>query len=159
MVTKTHEDTIEAPVAEAGANGTGPVEPRVLSLEDIVAAQDTRYEYVETPEWGGQVRIASLTGIERQSIVSALRKDAKTLGEETALVRLAFRVVAASLVDERGRHLPDQESALEKLAGKSMDPLQRIFDACRRLSGFGQEELDRRVEDLKPHLSASSSTD
>ena len=130
-----------------------------MSLGDIVAAQDTRFEYVDTPEWGGRVRIASLTGTERQTLVVAMRKDQKAHGDELAMVRFAFRVVVASLVDEDGQHVSDQDVAVEQLADKNMEPTQRVFDACRRLSGLGQEELEQRLDELKATPSASSPTD
>ena len=144
---------------KASGQADAPAVLKVLRLDDIVAAQDTQYDFVDTPEWSGRVRIASLTGTERQALVTSMRADQKKLGDELALVRFAFRVVAASLVDEDGHHVPDQENAVGRLADKNMAPVQRVFDACRKLSGLGQEELDERLEDLKGTPSASSPTD
>ena len=144
------------PKKSSGAPASGDT---VLRFHEIVAAQDIQYDTVPTPEWGGQVRIASMNGSDRQKLVQSMRADQKAHGEEIALLRFAFRVVAASIVDEKGRHIADQEEAFEKLAEKNMAPVQRVFDACRRLSGLGQDELDSRLEDLKENPSASSLTD
>lgn len=152
-------DTVEAPVAEAGANGTEPSGRVLLSLDDILAAHDIVTEDVEVPEWGGTVRVISLTGEERNRIGAAMKAHAAGLAsEDEAVIYFQVRVVAASLVNERDERIVKPAQALV-LARKSAAALQRVWNVCARLSGLGEDEVQRRTDDLKATPSASSGTD
>jgi hypothetical protein len=162
MTTKARQGMSGAPVEETGVAGSTL---RVLSLDDIAQAPDTRYEYVDDPEWGGRVRVASLDGRSRQAVFMGVRSDIKKLGQDAADIRLAYWVVAASLVDDAGERLIEVRDpgavapAIAMLESRNAAALQRTYDVCRRLSGLGDDEVDDRSEELKATPSASSPTD
>jgi hypothetical protein len=112
----------------------------ILSREQILAAQDLRREKVTVPEWGGDVFVKALTGLERDgfdmSLIGADRK-ADLLG---ARAKLAVRCI----VDENGERLFGDDD-VQFLAAKSATALERIGRVAQRLNGMGDSEL----EDIK----------
>lgn len=129
--------TKEAPVQEAGANHHVR---GLLTLDDILGADDIRTEYVEVPEWHGTVRIRSLTGAERDKIIDRSQ-------EKNGVVFYA-QVIAMSLIDDDGKNIGDATTA-GKLVKKNAGALFRVWRACARLSGIGEDSLENAKADLK----------
>src|SRR5688500_4275564 len=106
-------ETAEAPVTEAGANGLKH-DDGVLSLDEILAADDIQTAYVSTPEWGGsgRVKVKSLTGEERGKVFAAIRVHGKKINDEDEANSLFYaRVIAASLVNEANDAIGTQKHA------------------------------------------------
>jgi hypothetical protein len=145
----------EAP-ADAGANGRIR---GLLSLQDIIAADDIQTEYVEVPEWGGTVRVRGLTGEERNRVFGAIRVYGKQIkDEDEANTQFYARVIAASLIDDNGKLIAGQ-NAVPALLKKSGAALNRVWQVCRRLSGFTDEEVEAAKESLKTTPSDASGGD
>lgn len=140
----------EVSAKAAGTNGHSKRGKGVLSLDAILAASDIEFDYVDVPEWGGTVRVRSLTGAERDKIV---RSDMEQKGP-------AFyaRVIAASLVDDEGNNIGDSTTAAA-LVKKNAGALHRVWKACQRLSGMGEEAVERAKDDLKTLPSDDTSGD
>jgi hypothetical protein len=131
----------------------------LTSIDDLLAIEDRQYEYVTVPEWQSRmVRVRSLTGEERNKVGSLVRLDTKKLGEEAAAVKFQSRVIAASLVNDDGQLIAGQDFA-DKIAQKNGAALSRIYAACARLSGLGEDETEKATDELKAIPSASSGTD
>ncbi len=99
----------------------------LLSLDDILGADDIEYRVVELSEWGGSVRLRLLNGSETihfQTFLETNRREASL-----ALVR-------ASVVDEEGKKLFQTKDAFEALKKKSMKVIRRISDECLDLNGL-----------------------
>lgn len=139
MTSAVHEQTTEVPAKSAGTNGHSR-RKAVLSLDDILAAQDIEFETVAVPEWGGAVRVRSLTGAERDKII---RADLEQKGP-------AFyaRVIAASLVDDEGNSIGDATTPAA-LGRKNAGVLFRVWKVCARLSGMGEDAVEKAKDDLK----------
>lgn len=136
----------DAPVEETGANHHVR---GLLTLEDIIAADDVQTEYVEVPEWGGTVRVRGLTGEERNKVFQSIRLYGKQIkDDDEASSQFYARVIAASLIDDDGRKIASQND-VPKLLKKNGAALNRVWQVCRRLSGFSDEEVDKAKEDLK----------
>lgn len=148
MATKLDAATAEAPVTETGANGASSPVRGLLTAADILAADDIGTEYIEVPEWGGTVKLTALTGEQRNKIGALMRAEGKRIGEDTAVAFFQMRIVAASMIDEAGKRLFNQ-SDVEKLAKKSGAALSRVYAACAKLSGLGDEEVEEAKEELK----------
>jgi hypothetical protein len=113
-----------------------------LSREAILAADDSNTELVEVPQWGGAVRVRSLSGRERDRIESRLiGKNGKA--DPRGLANFRAALVAATVVDENGQQL-FTEADVEALANKSAAALDVIATAATRLSGLSKSD----VEDL-----------
>ena len=66
--------------------------------------QDTPVEVVEVPEWGGSVRVKTLSGAERDQFESAIvQRNGRNVKQN--LLNIRARLVAAALVDENGAAL------------------------------------------------------
>lgn len=115
----------------------------LLSKTAIFAAQDLRTVDVSVPEWGGEVRVKTLTGSERDQFeadsvkVSTGRKGQT---QQTVSANIRARLVAMCAVDEQGQLLFDRADVM-KLGQKSAAALERVFDACARLNGMSDEDV------------------
>lgn len=103
----------------------------MISKSDILAVQDLKKEAVAVPEWGGDVFIRTMTGLERDQFEQSLSIDG-----QRRLENLRARLLVKTLVDEHGVRLFDDADA-EALGGKSAAALDRCFDVAQRLNGLG----------------------
>lgn len=115
-----------------------------LSKDQILAADDLRVEEVDVPEWGGTVRVRSLTGTERdayEASIVQIQGNSRRLRMENARAKL----VALCLVDEDGGRLfSDQE--IGTLGSKSGKVLDRLFDVASKLSGLSNDDVEELTE-------------
>lgn len=146
---------MNAPRAEKAEEGGA------LGRDAILAALDIKYEYVDTPEWGGRVRVRSLTGSERDQYdgeTYAAQQAAKTQGRGTPLTDFRVRRVAKAIVDDDGRRVfSDKDVAA--LGQKNSAVIDRIDDVVVRLSGMGTASVEEAVADLKVVPSEGSGSD
>jgi hypothetical protein len=115
----------------------------VLSKDQILRAVDTEYETVDVPEWGGKVRVKTLTGDERDGYEQSLIDQR---GNVTApkLAGAQARLCALSIVDDDGERL-FSDSDVKALGAKSAQALNRVFDVAVRLSRMTQAEVEAMV--------------
>lgn len=109
----------------------------LLNKAQILGATDIVYEIVPVPEWGGDVRVRSLTGSERARITKATTvTDSK--GTSIDFARMQALAIVAGCVDEDGKQLfvADDVPALN---AKSSKALFRLFQVITRLSGMDSE--------------------
>lgn len=115
-----------------------------LSKDQILAADDLTVWDVDVPEWGGTVRVRSLTGTERDAYEASIvqvQGNTRKLRMENARAKL----VALCLVDDQGERLfSDKEAAA--LGAKSGKVLDRLFDVAAALSGLSTEAVEELTE-------------
>jgi hypothetical protein len=112
----------------------------VLGREQILTVVDITRELVEVPEWGGEVYVTAMSGMERDAWEASLfsNKD----GESTQnLENMRARLCAITIVDESGNRLFTDKEAKE-LGKKSAKALDRVFKVAQRLNGIGAESVD-----------------
>lgn len=130
---------------------------KLLSRADIIEAQDMETVDVDVPEWGGSVRIKSLTGQERDAFEASLFVGEGAKRKQN-LKNLRSRLVAATLIDESGKALfPDDSSVLE-LSKKSAAALNRVFEAAQKLNGMTGAEAEALGKDLDKDPSGDSTS-
>lgn len=96
----------------------------LLNKKAILAAMDLKTEDVAVPEWGGDVRVRTLTGTERDAFESGLvQKDGKR-----DLSNLRARLVSLAIIDENGAR-PFSETDAALLGGKSAAALPPVSGA------------------------------
>lgn len=117
-----------------------------LTRDEILNADDREYEDVECPEWGGTVRLRSLSAKEfddyQKSIVQQKRGN-RTVNLENVRAKLVIRCA----VDALGNALFG-ESDLATLGKKSSKPIDRLFEAAQKLVGMSDEDVEELVEDF-----------
>ena len=128
----------------------------LLSRDAILAADDREYEVVPCPEWGGEVRLRSLTGAERDAYEQSLVQT-RGKSREMNLRNARAKLVALCAVDENGNRL-FTDADVNALGKKNAKPLDRLFDVARRLSGLTEDDVDRLTEDFDDAQSDASTT-
>jgi hypothetical protein len=114
-----------------------------LSKEAILSASDIDYEVVDVPEWGGKVRIKTLTGDERDAYEQSLiDQRGNVLGPKLAGAQA--RLVALTAVDDEGNRL-FADSDVKALGAKSAQALNRVFEVSMRLSRLTQQDVEELV--------------
>ncbi|WP_435107354.1 hypothetical protein [Nocardiopsis synnemataformans] len=124
----TSENTTEATEAE-----------EFLGRDAILTADDRLYDVVPVPEWNGKVRIRSLTGTERDRFEA----DVAGNGKKLKLDNVRAKFVARSIVDAKGNQVFSNSGAdIAALGKKNAAALNRVFEACQKLSGLTDEDVD-----------------
>lgn len=124
----------------------------LLSRDDILAVDDRRYEDVPVPEWGGTVRVRSLTGAERDEFEGNSVEHSRNGRQEVNTRNIRARLVALTVVGDDGRPLFAQGDVI-KLGSKNAAAVGRVFDAAGKLSGISDDD----VEDLAKNSEAGQS--
>jgi hypothetical protein len=107
----------------------------MLDKNTILNADDLPGEVVNVPEWGGSIKVRSMTAKEREDFSAGLRdKDGNVV---TASWKA--RLVALTVVDENGARIFADADA-DALAGKSALVIERLSEVALRLNGLGTEQ-------------------
>jgi hypothetical protein len=118
----------------------------LLSRESILEANDTEYEIVDVPEWGGEVRLRSIRGTQRDEFEASLVMTNGT-DRKVNLRNMRTKLIVLCAVDEAGTRLFTNEH-VAALGRKNAKPLDRLFDACQRLAGIGEKDVERLTENF-----------
>lgn len=104
----------------------------LLDRNAILTVQDLKTEDVSVPEWGGDVRVRTLTGTERDKLREAMR------GEDGKIdpINYQAKLLSRTLVGEDG-NLLFSEADLHALASKSTIALERVFVVADKLNTLG----------------------
>jgi len=101
----------------------------LLSKSAILAASDLKHEDVQVPQWGGTVRVRTMTGIERDEFRTAIASEGGIpVGQFSAAL------LAATIVDESGARLFTAED-MAALQAKSAASLDAPAAVAMRLNG------------------------
>jgi hypothetical protein len=132
----------------------------LLNFEQILDADDMKTIDVEVPEWGGSIRLRSLTGAERDAFeAESVELDKK--GQPIPLPPKNFRakLIARCAINEDGTKLFNSKLAVEALGNKSASVLTRLAMECQKLNGMSEDEVEEAVEDFDGDPSTSSTSD
>ncbi len=122
-----------------------------LSKTEILGAKDAQCEDVAVPEWGGVVRVKSLSGREKDVFEASLtitQRKGDKLVQTPNMANVRAKLVAASVVDENNVPVFTSEDIAE-LGNKSAAALDRIVDVAKRLSRFSAADLKELEAGLK----------
>lgn len=109
----------------------------MLTKEQILSADDAKFEDVEVPEWGGTVRVATMSGYARDRFEASIVNRGGTPNIDNVRAKL----VAASVVDAKG-NLLFNENDIIALGKKNCKALDKIFEVSQRLNGIGQSQVE-----------------
>jgi len=112
---------------------------KMLTLDEILAADDLLVETIEIPEWGGSVKLRGLTAAEKSSLSRKARADGGPKNVVTIDTEKAqFAVIQMGMVEPRiGVEM------YEQLMKRSAAAIDRIYERIAQLSGMdvtGAEE-------------------
>ncbi len=116
----------------------------LLSKQVIFATSDLPTEDVDVPEWGGTVRLRTLTGLERDAFeASCIKGSGKKSTMNYANIRA--KLVSLCAVDGDGKPLFDETDSLS-LGKKSAPALDRLFSVCQRMNGLSDADVEELVK-------------
>ncbi len=115
----------------------------ILNKDAILQANDLPTRDEPVPEWGGTVRVRTLTGTEREAFSAELAEATRNGGAANAQ-GFTTRLCAWCLVGEDGQRLFTADD-VRALANKSSVALERVAAAAMALNGMGA----RAVEDAR----------
>lgn len=131
----------------------------LLTREQILQAQDRSYKDVKCPEWGGSVRIQSLSGAERDAFEEAILGQKNRDGSREVVTKnLRAKLVAMSAVDKDGNRLFSMDDVMV-LGEKNAAPLDRLFSAAQKLSGISKDDVDELTKNSGTGQGAGSTSD
>jgi len=107
----------------------------MLTREQILAANDMEYGEVDVPEWGGKVRIRTISSKARQDFQKMVGKDGKVAPD------FMENLVVAAVCNEEGKPI-FTPADVKALSEKSSIVIDRIFTEVCRLNGLSQEGRD-----------------
>jgi hypothetical protein len=125
----------------------------MLTRDQILAAKDRESEIVNVPEWGGDVRVAVLSGAGRERVQAAAG------GGIASLSKFSATLLAASLIDEEGAPLFTEED-VAALSEKNPEVISRVLEVSIRLSKLGvsaTEDAEKNSEAAPKNSSGSIS--
>jgi len=117
---------------------------KVLTKADILNANDFATEAVEVKEWGGSVKLRTLSGKERDEFEARISKASKD-GASIDIRGLKALLLSLTLIDAAGELLFDSAEA-DQLNTKSSKPLNQLFEVAQRMNGIGQDAVDELVK-------------
>jgi hypothetical protein len=120
-----------------------------LSKDQILGADDRRYEIVEVPEWGGSIRLRSLTGAEITDWQSKNMRGPANKQRINYRSHVVERLIALCAVDEHGAPLFDDPGDVLRLASKSAAAINRLNEACLRLNALTEDDQKEVAEDFE----------
>lgn len=123
----------------------------ILSREKILGSagkRQTKVVPVPEIEEGGEVVVQSMTGAERDRFESSLVIEGKNGKTKADLKNVRARLVAATVVDDKGRKLFTVND-VEELGKISAAALDRMFSAARELSGMSEKDVEELTENLE----------
>ena len=112
---------------------------KFLSASDILAADDFDYLEVDIKQWGGTLRLRSMTAAEVHQFNKAMANDD---GRESSIARAIF----FRAVDAEGNKLFDEDNWME-LQGKSLIPLLAAQDGFMRLNKMHEVGAEKKASD------------
>lgn len=128
----------------------------LLTKSSILGASDLKHEDVHVPQWGGTVRVRSMTGMERDEFRTALGQ--MNNGAGVPVGQFAAVLLAACIVDEAGERLFSAEdvAALQRKSAASLDAPAAV---AMRLNGLGAGAVEAAVKNYASGQSVDSGSD
>ena len=128
-----------------------------LTKDQILEANDLQSEAVEVPEWGGAVRVRTMTGADRDTFESSMITTLADGTRKPNMTNMRAKLVALTVVDDSGS-LVFGVSDVDRLALKSASALERVFTAAQRINGLGAQAEGNAEKNSVAGLSASSTS-
>jgi len=123
----------------------------ILTRDSIVKAKDYTIEEVEVPEWGGVVRLRSLTGKDRDEYESAIVDSSSSPGKPDARVDirgLKALLLSMAIVDENDEKMFDKKE-VDILNSKSAKVIEMLWNKAQEMNGIGIEAVDKAEKNLQ----------
>jgi hypothetical protein len=129
----------------------------LLSREEILGADDLKTVDLYVPEWGGEVRLRTLTGEERDKFEASFTVQRGNKTKQNA-ANFRARLVSMCIVNEKGQRL-FSPADINALGRKSVSALQRVFNKCNEMNGLSDEDVEELTEGFGEEAAEASTSD
>lgn len=129
----------------------------LLSRDQILSADDLPTRDIAVPEWGGTVRLRTLTGAERDAF-EADSIQQKGGERKVNLYNARARLLSLCIVDDNGGRI-FSDSDVKALGRKSSRVMDRLVEECQKLNRISESDMDELTEGLDNAQSDSSTSD
>lgn len=129
----------------------------LLSRDEILSAEDQDFDEVDCPEWGGTVRIRSISGTERDAYEASCIIQ-KGNDRRVNMKNARTKLIVLMAVDAHGSRLFSEDD-IKALAKKNARPIDRLFDSCQKLAGITQDDMDTLTANLDETQTDDSDSD
>ena len=109
-----------------------------LTAEQILSADDMGLKKVHVKEWGGDVHIKTISGLDRDRFEDGY--------SEQKMKNFRSRFLVLTLCDEKGDRL-FTDTEVEELGKKSSLVINRLFDKSWGLNAFTNEAIEELGND------------
>jgi hypothetical protein len=133
-----------------------------LSKAQILDADDSGFDDVPVPEWGGTVRIKRMTGAEKDTFeasMTIIQQQGNRIVQKPNFVNVRAKLAARCIVDPATGELMFSDADVLDLGRKSGAALDRVVAAAKRLNRMNDADLQALTEGLKNAPPADSRTD
>ena len=128
-----------------------------IGKDQVAAAQDLQFEYVDVPEWHDQARMQEFSA-DGKAIFGAWGKSQDENADARAVIGFAARVVALSLSNEDGTLVyTDFDEGVAALLPKNPKVLDRLSDVALKLSAMLPDAVEQIADELPNEVSGSAS--
>ena len=111
-----------------------------LNKESILAANDSRIETVDVPEWGGVVRVKTMTGTERDAFDQMVLEGRGS--DKAANIRnFRSKICVCCICDGDGNRL-FANGDVDIVGKKSSIVLDRISESASKLNALGRKDIE-----------------
>jgi hypothetical protein len=132
----------------------------LLTRDQIIgesARDDRDFEDVPVPEWGGEVRLRSISGAQRDRYeASIIQQNGEN--RKVNLINARAKLIVLCATDENGRPLFSSEDVSD-LGRKNAKAISRLFDAARKLAGMSEEDVEKLSENFGADPSDDGTSD
>lgn len=108
----------------------------LLTKDQILEAVDLKTSEVKVPEWGGSVRVRTMSGADRDAWEASMVVVQPDGSRRANMESMRAKLVALTVVGEDGNPLFCLDD-VARLTQKSAAALDRVFDAAQKLNGLG----------------------
>ena len=120
---------------------------KFLGKAQILGMQDLPVAELEVPEWGGWVRVRTMTAHERDVFeTNAVIKNGRDVRMNTRNIRA--QLVAATVVDDEGRPVFTLAD-VEALGQKSAKAMDRVYAKASELAGLREADVQELAENFE----------
>ena len=132
---REHAKTAVAEAQKKAAEEKAVLEnAKVLTKDDILNSDDTRYEYVYVKLWKGKIRMQTIKGRVRDKFENKCCDQTK--GKRLDLTGLKALLVCLCAVDEQGELLFTRAEA-NRLNEKNAEGIDTLYSKAQEMNGIG----------------------
>ena len=131
---------------------------KLLTRDQILGADDLPSEEVEVPEWGGSVKIRTMTGSERDAFEASLLGTGSKKDKQKVMLDIRAKFASLVIVDKDNKRLFTAKD-IKDLGSKSASALDRVLTVGQRLNGLSSDDVEELAGNSESDLLEDSTSD